>query len=160
MNFNNFKLHIMNLTWYHKHFKDLTTNELYQILQLRNEVFIVEQNCPFQDLDDKDFKCFHLLGFDTDSQKILAYTRIVPKGVSYEEASIGRVVTSPLARGRGIGKVLMLKSIELLEELYGGVPIKIGAQYYLKKFYESLGFQQVGEIYLEDGIEHILMDRI
>lgn len=160
MNFNNFKLHIMNLTWYHKHFKDLTTNELYQILQLRNEVFIVEQNCPFQDLDDKDFKCFHLLGFDTDSQKILAYTRIVPKGVSYEEASIGRVVTSPLARGRGIGKVLMLKSIELLEELYGGLPIKIGAQYYLKKFYESLGFQQVGEIYLEDGIEHILMDRI
>ena len=150
----------MNITWYHKHFNDLIIKELYQILQLRNEVFIMEQNCPFQDLDDKDFKCFHLIGFDTDSQKILAYTRIVPKGVSYQEASIGRVVTSPLARGRGIGKVLMQKSIELLEELYGGVPIRIGAQYYLKKFYESLGFQQVEEIYLEDGIEHILMDRI
>ena len=149
----------MNITWYHKYFNDLTTKELYQILQLRNEVFIVEQNCPFQDLDDKDFKCFHLIGFDTDSQKIMAYTRIVPAGISYTEASIGRVVTSPQARGGGIGKVLMEKSIQILEELYGGVSIRIGAQYYLKKFYESLDFEQVNEIYLEDGIEHILMDR-
>jgi len=149
----------MNITWYHKHFKELTTSELYQILQLRNEGFIVEQNCPFQDLDDKDFKCFHLIGFNTDWQKIVAYTRIVPAGVSYEEASIGRVVTAPQARGGGIGKELMAKSIELLEDLYGGVPIKIGAQYYLKEFYESFDFQQVGEIYLEDDIEHILMER-
>ncbi|MDZ7899346.1 MAG: GNAT family N-acetyltransferase [Arcicella sp.] len=150
----------MNITWYYKHFKELNTTELYQILQLRNEVFIVEQNCPFQDLDDKDFKCIHLMGFDAESQKIMAYTRIVPAGVSYTEASIGRVVTSPQARGRGIGKELMMKSIELLEERYGVVPIKIGAQYYLKKFYQSLGFQQVGDIYLEDGIEHILMDKL
>jgi ElaA protein len=149
----------MNITWYHKHFKNLLTTELYQILQLRNEVFIVEQNCPFQDLDDKDFKCYHLMGFDTDSQKVMAYTRIVPAGVSYEEASIGRVVTSPLARGSGIGKQLMQKSIELLEELYGGVSIKIGAQLYLKKYYESFGFEQLDEVYLEDGIEHILMIR-
>ena len=149
----------MNITWYHKHFRDLNTTELYQILQLRNEVFIVEQNCPFQDLDDKDFKCYHLMGFDTVSQKIMAYTRIVPAGVSYEEASIGRVVSSPLARGAGIGKQLMKKSIELLEELYGGVSIRIGAQLYLKKYYESFGFQQDSEIYLEDGIEHILMVR-
>ena len=149
----------MNITWYHKHFRNLTTTELYQILQLRNEVFIVEQNCPFQDLDDKDFKCYHLMGFDTDSQKVMAYTRIVPAGVSYEEASIGRVVTSPLARGSGIGKQLMQKSIELLEELYGGISIKIGAQLYLKKYYESFGFEQVEEVYLEDGIEHILMVR-
>ena len=149
----------MNITWYHKHFRNLTTTELYQILQLRNEVFIVEQNCPFQDLDDKDFKCYHLMGFDTDSQKVMAYTRIVPAGVSYEEASIGRVVTSPLARGSGIGKQLMQKSIELLEELYGGISIKIGAQLYLKKYYESFGFEQVEEVYLEDGIEHILMIR-
>ncbi|MCU0468705.1 MAG: GNAT family N-acetyltransferase [Arcicella sp.] len=149
----------MNITWYHRHFKELNTTELYQILQLRNEVFIVEQNCPFQDLDDKDFQCYHLIGFDTDSQRIVAYTRIVPAGISYEEASIGRVVTSPSARGGGVGKVLMQKSIELLEELFGGVPIRIGAQYYLKKYYESFGFQQVGEIYLEDGIEHITMLR-
>ncbi len=149
----------MNITWYHKHFKELNTTELYQILQLRNEVFIVEQNCPFQDLDEKDLKCYHLMGFDTDAQKVMAYTRIVPAGVSYEEASIGRVVTSPLARKNGIGKELMQKSIELLEELYGGISIKIGAQLYLKKFYESFGFQQVEEVYLEDGIEHILMVR-
>jgi ElaA protein len=149
----------MNITWYHRHFKELNTTELYQILQLRNEVFIVEQNCPFQDLDDKDFKCYHLMGFDTDSQKVMAYTRIVPAGSSYAEASIGRVVTSPVARKGGIGKVLMQKSIELLEELYGGVSIKIGAQLYLKKFYESFGFEQVEEIYLEDEIEHILMVR-
>lgn len=147
----------MNITWYHKHFKNLSTTELYQILQLRNEVFIVEQNCPFQDLDDKDFKCYHLIGFDTESQKVMAYTRIVPAGISYEETSIGRVVTSPLARGIGIGKQLMKKSIELLEELYGGVSIKIGAQLYLKKYYESFGFEQIEEVYLEDGIEHILM---
>ncbi len=147
----------MNITWYHKHFKELNTTELYQILQLRNEVFIVEQHCPFQDLDDKDLKCYHLIGFDTDSQKMMAYTRIVPAGISFEEASIGRVVTSPLARKGGIGRQLMNKSIELLEELYGGVSIKIGAQLYLKKFYESFGFQQVKEVYLEDGIEHILM---
>jgi len=149
----------MNLIWYYKPFKDLTNIELYQILQLRNEVFIVEQNCPFQDLDNKDFKCFHLMGFDTETQKVMAYTRIVPEGISYEEASIGRVVTSPLARGGGVGRTLMQKSIELLEEIYGGVPIKIGAQLYLKKFYESFGFEQVEDIYLEDGIEHILMVR-
>lgn len=149
----------MNITWYHKHFKELNTTELYQILQLRNEVFIVEQHCPFQDLDDKDLKCYHFIGFDTDSQKVMAYTRIVPAGISFEEASIGRVVTSALARNEGIGKQLMSKSIELLEEFYGSVSIKIGAQLYLKKFYESFGFQQVEEVYLEDGIEHILMIR-
>lgn len=149
----------MNITWYHKHFNELSSIELYQILQIRNEVFIVEQNCPFQDMDDKDFKCVHFLGFDTYSQKIMAYTRIVPAGVSYTEASIGRVVTSPQARGEGIGKELMQKSIQLLEELYGKISIKIGAQLYLKKFYESFGFEQIEEIYLEDGIEHILMVR-
>lgn len=149
----------MNITWYHKHFKHLNSVELYQILQLRNEVFIVEQNCPFQDLDGKDFKCYHLMGFDTDSQKVMAYTRIVPAGISYEEASIGRVVTAPLIRGSGVGKQLMQKSLELLKELYGGVSIRIGAQLYLKKYYESFGFEQVEAVYLEDGIEHILMLR-
>jgi ElaA protein len=148
---------IMNIHWYHKHFRDLSTTELYHILQLRSEVFIVEQNCPFQDLDEKDLKCYHLIGFDTDSQCILAYTRIVPAGLSYPEASIGRVVTSPLARKGGVGKQLMKQSIVLLEELYGGVSIRIGAQLYLQKFYESFGFQQFSEVYLEDGIEHIEM---
>lgn len=146
----------MNLNWYYKHFRNLSTTELYQILQLRCEVFIVEQNCPFQDLDDKDFKCHHLMGFDTETQQIVAYTRIVPPGLSYEEASIGRVVTSLRVRKYGVGKELMRNSIELAEELYGS-SIKIGAQLYLKGFYESFGFVQTSEIYLEDGIEHIEM---
>ncbi|MEA5138007.1 GNAT family N-acetyltransferase [Arcicella rigui] len=149
----------MNVYWYLKHFRDLTTTELYQILQLRNEVFIVEQNCPFQDLDDKDFYSFHFMGFDTDTQKIVAYTRLLPPGISYSEASIGRVVTSPMARGTGIGKVLMQKSIDTLEEMFASANIRIGAQLYLKNFYESFGFQQDSEVYLEDGIEHILMIR-
>ena len=149
----------MNVYWYLKHFRDLTTTELYQILQLRNEVFIVEQNCPFQDLDDKDFYSFHFMGFDTDTQKIVAYTRLLPPGVSYTEASIGRVVTSPISRGTGIGKVLMQKSLDTLEEMFASANIRIGAQLYLKNFYESFGFQQDSEVYLEDGIEHILMIR-
>lgn len=147
----------MNVYWYLKHFRDLTTTELYQILQLRNEVFIVEQNCPFQDLDDKDFYSFHFMGFDTDTQKIVAYTRLLPPGISYSEASVGRVVTSPIARGSGIGKVLMQKSLDTLEEMFASANIRIGAQLYLKNFYESFGFQQDSEVYLEDGIEHILM---
>jgi ElaA protein len=149
----------MNVYWYLKHFRDLTTTELYQILQLRNEVFIVEQNCPFQDLDDKDFYSFHFMGFDTDTQKIVAYTRLLPPGISYSEASVGRVVTSPIARGSGIGKVLMQKSLDTLEEMFASANIRIGAQLYLKNFYESFGFQQDSEVYLEDGIEHILMIR-
>jgi ElaA protein len=96
------------------------------------------------------------MGFDTETQQIVAYTRIVPPGLSYEEASIGRVVTSPRVRKYGVGKELMRNSIELAEELYGS-SIKIGAQLYLKGFYESFGFVQTSEIYLEDGIEHIEM---
>ncbi len=149
----------MNIHWYYKHFRNLTTTELYQILQLRCEVFIVEQNCPFQDLDGKDYKCHHLMGFDRATQQIVAYTRLVPPGISYEEASIGRVVTSPSARKAGLGKELMQTSITIVQELYGGMPIKIGAQLYLKGFYESFGFEVCSEIYLEDGIEHIEMYR-
>ena len=129
--------------------------ELYLILQLRNEVFVVEQNCVFQDADGKDPYCRHLMGFLGDS--LAAYTRIVPPGVSYPEASIGRVVTSPKERKNGFGKSLMEKSIEMVYLYHGKVPIRIGAQYYLKKFYEFLGFQQTSGIYLEDGIEHIEM---
>lgn len=99
------------------------------------------------------------MGFDTETQKIVAYTRIVPPGVSYDEASIGRVVTSPSVRKFGIGKELMNNSIDLVEELYGGASIKIGAQLYLQKFYESFGFLQSSDVYLEDGIEHIEMLR-
>lgn len=147
----------MSITWILKKFQELTPDQLYSILQLRNEVFVVEQNCVFQDADDKDQPSCHLMGYMNN--KLVAYTRLVPPGIAYEEPSIGRVVTSPVVRGTGTGRELMLQSITRTQELFGKQPIRIGAQLYLKKFYESLGFEQVSEIYLEDGIEHIYMIR-
>lgn len=148
----------MAIEWSLKKFDDLTPLELYKIIQLRNEVFVVEQNCPYQDADNKDLFSYHLMGWDKD--KLLAYTRLLPPGLSYTEPSIGRVVNSPAARGSGIGRQLMLKSIEQVKQLFGEGPVKIGAQLYLNKFYTSLGFQQTSDIYLEDNIEHIEMVRL
>jgi ElaA protein len=145
----------MQLHWLLKRFDELTPYQLYAILQLRNEVFVVEQNCVFQDADDKDQDSYHLMGFIDN--KLVAYTRLVPAGVSYEQASIGRVVTSPSVRRSGAGKLLMQQSINSLYSLFGKVPIKIGAQLYLQHFYESFGFKRISDIYLEDGIEHIYM---
>jgi ElaA protein len=142
-------------TWTCKSFDELTTKELYAILRLRSEVFVVEQNCVFLDMDNKDPDCHHLMGWEGD--QLLGYSRILRKGISYEESSIGRIVTSPAARGRGIGRDLLIQSISTLYSLYGKGDIRIGAQYYLKGFYESFGFVQKGDIYLEDGIEHIEM---
>jgi len=145
------------MNWILKKFDALTPYELYAILRLRSEVFVVEQNCVFQDMDNKDQECYHLMGWI--DQHLAAYTRLVPPGLSYPEPSIGRVVTSPAVRGNGTGKTLIDKSIEELISLFGNGPIKIGAQLYLKKFYNSFGFEQVGEIYDEDGIDHIKMIR-
>jgi ElaA protein len=146
------------LHWVFKPFHQLSVDELYQLLQLRSEVFVVEQNCVFQDMDNKDQHSHHLLGYSVNL--LAAYTRIVPKGISYDDyPSIGRVVTSPKVRGEGRGKELMEESIRQLHHLYGPVSIKIGAQLYLKKFYESLGFEQCGHVYDEDGIDHIPMLR-
>ncbi|MDB5229936.1 MAG: ElaA protein [Chitinophagaceae bacterium] len=148
---------MMNLVWTCKKFGDLTPSELYDIIRLRNEVFVVEQNCVFQDADNKDLLCFHLSGYK--GSNLVAYTRLVPPGIAYNEASIGRVVTSPAHRKSGYGKRLMEVSITVCEELFGSGPIKIGAQLYLEKFYNSLGFKRVGDIYDEDGIDHIYMIR-
>ena len=145
----------MHLHWSLKKFEALTAYELYAVLQLRNEVFVVEQNCVFQDADDKDQGCYHLMG--THEHKLVAYTRLVPPLHIYKEASIGRVVTAPSVRRLGAGKLLMQQSIEKVYELFGNLPIKIGAQLYLKNFYESFGFKQISDVYLEDGIEHIYM---
>ena len=142
-------------SWTCKPFAELTPDELYAILRLRSEVFVVEQNCVFLDMDDKDQKSHHLMGW-RDS-KLVGYSRLLHSGISYVESSIGRVVTSPAARGLGVGRDLLDKSIETLYRLYGKQPIRIGAQCYLIEFYESFGFVQKGEIYLEDGIEHIEM---
>lgn len=148
----------MTIGWSLKKFDDLTPLELYKIIKLRNEVFVVEQNCPYQDADNKDLWSYHLMGWDND--KLLAYTRLLPPGLSYTEPSIGRVVNSPSVRGSGIGRELMLKSIEQVNKIFGEGPIKIGAQLYLSKFYMSLGFQQTSDVYLEDNIEHIEMVRL
>lgn len=145
------------INWILKKFDELSPSELYAILRLRNEVFIIEQNCIYQDLDNKDQASIHLMGWEKD--ELVAYTRILPVGVSYNHPSIGRVVTSPSKRRTGLGKELMEKSIEFVENLYGKRPIRIGAQLYLKKFYEELGFRQVSDIYDEDNIQHIEMEK-
>src|SRR4051812_21585846 len=118
------------MTWSCKKFDELTPHELYAILQLRNEVFVVEQNCVFQDADDKDQHSYHLMGWDENF--LAAYTRLIPPGISYPYASIGRVVTSPKWRQTGLGKLLMQRSIEEMERLFDKISIKIGAQLYLK----------------------------
>ena len=129
--------------------------ELYDLLRLRSEVFVVEQNCVFLDMDNNDQKCYHLLGYYENV--LAAYTRLVPPGTIYPEASIGRVVTGKATRRTGIGKLLLKESIEKVYELFGEQPIRIGAQLYLKDFYSSFGFKQVSAIYMEDYIEHIYM---
>lgn len=145
--------------WECKPFQELTVNELYSILRLRSEVFVVEQNCIFLDQDNKDQKCFHVMGWDGD--QLVASTRLVPKSVSYPDYhSIGRVVSSPAYRGKGVGRALMQYSIDQYILCFGNEPIKIGAQLYLKNFYESLGFVQTSDIYDEDGIDHIEMIRL
>lgn len=143
------------MDWKVKKFETLTVAELYAILRLRIEVFVVEQNCAFQDIDNKDQHCWHLMGWRNGL--LVAYTRLVPNGVAYKEPSIGRVITSPLVRKEGIGRRLMELSIEECYKLFGKQPIRIGAQLYLKKFYNSFDFCETGEIYLEDGIQHVEM---
>jgi ElaA protein len=146
----------MKIDWEIKAFDELSTVELYAIMQLRLAVFSVEQNCAYQDADGKDLKCFHLTGRD-EKGDIVVYSRIVPPGISYKEVSIGRVISSQKVRGSGAGKELMQKSLDFIEKKYGNFPIRIGAQCYLIKFYSSFGFEISGEEYLEDNIPHIEM---
>ena len=144
------------ITWQCKAFSELSNEDLYKILQLRNEVFVVEQNCPYQDCDGKDLKAIHLSAWKEG--KLVAYTRLLPKGISYPDgSSIGRVVTAPSYRKQNLGRLLMNKSIENIYLLFGKTTIIISAQFYLKNFYESFSFVQTGEQYDEDGIPHIKM---
>jgi ElaA protein len=142
-------------TSYCKFFDQFTPHELYAVMRLRNEVFVVEQDCVYQDADNKDLSCHHLLFWDESA--LVAYARLLPKGLSYEQMSIGRVVSSPAYRGTGAGKLLIDEAIKVCKELFGEGPIRIGAQLYLEKFYSSFGFEQTSDVYLEDGIEHIEM---
>ena len=138
-----------------KSFGELNTNELYELLRLRSEVFVVEQNCVFLDQDNKDQQCYHLLLFSEG--RLAAYCRLVPAGLSYAEVSIGRVVSSPAYRGKGMGRKVMELAMQSCRDLFGAKPVRIGAQTYATAFYESLGFAAAGDPYDEDGIEHIEM---
>jgi len=145
------------MEWSLKKFDELSLDELYAILQLRSKVFIVEQNCVYNDVDGKDQLAWHLIG--TEDGNLIAYTRILPPGIVYSDPAIGRVVTSPSKRSSGLGRELMDRSIEHCEMLFGNTSITLSAQAYLKKFYESLDFFSIGEEYLDDGIPHIEMTR-
>lgn len=145
------------VTYTLKKFKDLSLDLLYQIMVLRQEVFIVEQDCPYLDADDKDQNCYHVLGID-EKGILQSYSRLVPKGISYPQFnSIGRVITSKDYRGKGEGKKLMLYSIEKIQELFPKEDTKISAQVYAVPFYNALGFKEKGEQYDEDGIPHTAM---
>ncbi|TBV28324.1 GNAT family N-acetyltransferase [Meridianimaribacter sp. CL38] len=138
-----------------KTFQELTTQELYDILQLRSEVFVVEQDCVYQDIDGKDQKALHVLGYKNNV--VVAYTRIFKPGDYFEKASIGRVVVAKKERQHKYGYDIMEASIQAIKEHYNETDIKISAQCYLNKFYNNLGFKAIGEEYLEDGIPHIAM---
>ncbi|MFV8783761.1 GNAT family N-acetyltransferase [Microbulbifer sp. SA54] len=140
-------------------FDQLSAAELYEILRIRQEVFVVEQDCAYQDADGKDQCAWHLACWDytTESPTLLAYLRVVFPGKKYPEPSIGRVLTTHSARGTGLGRELMRTAIENTQREYPESPIRISAQLYLEKFYTDLGFEQVSEPYDEDGIPHIEM---
>jgi ElaA protein len=146
-----------NITWQHLSFDALSTQQLYAVLQLRSEVFVVEQNCVFQDIDGYDAQAMHVLGYA--NEKLVAYARCFNAGVKFAEASIGRVITHASARGTGAGHVLVQQCIDCVQRTWGVQSIRIGAQAHLDHFYGKLGFVKTGAIYLEDGIPHTEMLR-
>lgn len=150
------------IAWRCLSFDDMDARTLYRLLQLRTDVFVLEQQCLFQDMDGADQHCMHLLGERTipgQAPELLAYARLVPPGLKYTEASIGRVVSAAAARGTGIGHVLMREAVRTLHDLWGAQLIRIGAQAHLQTFYRQHGFEPGGLIYVEDGIDHIEMIR-
>ncbi len=147
------------IRWTCKSFDQLSAMELYQVLALRQRVFVVEQYCPYQDADGKDVEVYHLMGWDKNKH-LIAYARLIPKGISYpNETSIGRIMTHPKTRGTGTGSKLLVAALQEMEKLFGVLPIRIGAQAYLMSFYEKFGFKTEGNMYLEDGIPHFDMVR-
>ncbi|MFK8056980.1 MAG: GNAT family N-acetyltransferase [Saprospiraceae bacterium] len=138
-------------------FAELSATQLYEILRLRSEVFVVEQNCVYQDMDGLDLSSLHLC--EWDGPKLLAYTRLIGPGVDFEDASaIGRIITCPSVRRKGHGRPIILESIKECEKHWPLVPIKLHAQSYLLKFYGEFGFKPYGEEFLEDGLPHFFME--
>jgi ElaA protein len=153
-----------DITWQHLAFAALSPQQLYAVLQLRSEVFVMEQNCPFQDMDGADAQAMHVLGWAAtdernDTPSLLVYARCFPAGIKFTEASIGRVITRASLRGTGAGAVLMQQAIACVQQQWGEQSIRIGAQAHLEKFYGKLGFTTASAPYMEDGIPHIEMLR-
>ncbi|PMJ89295.1 GNAT family N-acetyltransferase [Vibrio sp. 10N.261.55.A7] len=148
------------IQWLCLPFNQLTTLQLYQLLKLRVDVFVVEQNCPYPELDNKDIQddVYHLLGYS--KQDLVACARLLPVGISYSEVSIGRIATSEMARGNGLGNNLLSEALTQTQSLWPDQSITIGAQQHLFRFYQAHGFEQISEMYLEDGIPHIDMTLI
>lgn len=138
------------------HFSQLSAGDFHDIIQLRINVFVVEQNCPYPELDDKDKNAYHVFNRN-DSGELTATARILPPGISYDEISIGRVCSALSVRRSGEGKILMQKTMEAIEKIFGKQPVRISAQQYLVNFYSGFGFKQVSEMYLEDDIPHVEM---
>jgi ElaA protein len=150
---------VIDLTWQWFAFNELNVHTLYQLLRLRSEVFVVEQDCVYQDMDNRDQAAHHLLAFDQDGQ-VQACLRLLPPGVAYEgHAAIGRIVTSAALRGQGAGRPMLRNAIEKARQRYPNTPLKLSGQQHLRAFYESMGFKAIGEPYLEDGIPHLEMLR-
>ena len=145
----------MNLQTACKKFNELSLTELYRILQIRNQVFYVEQRCDDLDLDDRDQQCLHLSIYDGET--LCGYARLLPPGLAYGEMSVGRVAVTKEYRGKQIGRQLMNEAIADCYKYFGNGDIKISAQLYLQKFYESLGFEKISDVYLEAGIRHVKM---
>ena len=147
------------LQWQFTRFDDLPIRDWYAASAARVDVFVMEQNCPFQDNDGADFHSWHLLGWHGGTRELAAYCRIVDAGVKFAEPSIGRVVTPRAFRLQGLGKVLMAEAVRRHEALYPGQPCRIGAQQRLEKFYQGFGFKIASDMYIEDGIPHVEMLR-
>jgi len=139
--------------WFERAFNELSLDELYAIVALREQVFVVEQKCAYLDADGVDPQCRHL--WAVEDGRIVAYLRLIPAGVKYDEVAIGRVIVAAEARGTGLGKELMKRGLALA----GAAPVRLGAQAHLERFYGELGFRRVSDVYDEDGIPHVEMLR-
>lgn len=154
------------IKWITKTFEELTIHELYAILRLRSEVFVVEQHCVYEDIDNTDQLAVHVMGYKTreergpgQEEELVAYSRVFAPEIKYDMSGIGRVAVLQHERGGGIGRVLVEQSIKAIEDRFGKIPIRISAQAYLEKFYASLGFISISGAYDDDGIMHIDMVR-
>ncbi|MFT5137401.1 MAG: ElaA protein [Arenicella sp.] len=147
------------IKWQYKSFEQLTVNQLYDILKLRQDVFVIEQQCIYPDIDQVDKTATHLFAYDDQGQAICAYLRMLAPGVKYRQVAMGRILTSESSRGTGLGKVLVQEALQVVEREYPKQAIKISAQVYLLEFYRDFDFVVISEPYDEDGIQHIDMLR-